>query len=519
MGRSEASAQLGRICGSCALAFLLLVVVMVILESWGLGKKFIAHAVVALPLALFAIVGLISFTSDPFEFQLAGRRITPVFSGMAAAAEWTPAALLLGAPASLFLSGYDGRPLLIGLTGGYVLLAVLIGPFLRNCGARTVPQFMAARYGGLVGLLAVVVLVACSVIFIIALIQAAVPITARALAVNFDIALWVVIVVPVLCALPGGMAGVTATQVAQYTVLLVGALATFFIYAANSYDAPAGGAYDPVAQALEAAVKGLGLAPAPSPRSVAFQFSQTLDELQLIVCLMTGTASLPAILMYSLITPAMGEARTSAVWALFFISLLVLALPTHMMLSSSAWTQEQSSVLTALVPAIAVTSMLAAISALLLTIANCLEQDVYCRIFPYRMASRRRSAVGRVFMVVVAGLVAYAAGQDGFEPSSMLAWAFSLAAAGFFPALVMGIWWSRTTSAGAAAGIVGGFGLCLFYLATDGANEGKGAFALAAGFLITATISLLGKKPSAQRQAFLDALRAPGAHRGLEIRE
>src|SRR6516162_2855182 len=108
---------------------------------------------------------------------------------MAAGAEWGSAALVVGAPASLFLSGFSGSPLLIGLTGGYVLIGVLIGPFLSNCGARTLPAFMTARYGAAVGLLAVVTLGACSAMLMLALIEAAAHATARAYAVNSGVAL------------------------------------------------------------------------------------------------------------------------------------------------------------------------------------------------------------------------------------------------------------------------------------------------------------------------------------------
>ena len=207
MAESEVSAHLSRTCDSCALAFLLGLIVLVVLDMGGAGKTFIAFAVLALPMALSAAVGLVSATSDCHQFQLAGNQIPAVFAGMAAGAEWASAALLLGAPASLFLSGFSGRPLLIGLTGGYVLIGVLIGPFLRNCGARTLPDFMAARYGAAVGLLAVVTLLACSAMFMLALIEAAVPLTARALAVNSEVALYLVIFVPLLCALPGGISG------------------------------------------------------------------------------------------------------------------------------------------------------------------------------------------------------------------------------------------------------------------------------------------------------------------------
>jgi cation/acetate symporter len=567
-GRSEVSGHLNRICGACALAFLLSVILLAVLEAKGVGNEIIGDVMLAVPLALYAGVGALSSTSDPSEFQFAGHRIPAAFAGMAAGAEWTSAALILGAPAALFAAGYDGRSVLIGLTGGYILLAVLIGPFLRNFAARTLPDFMAARYGGCVRFLAVIVLLVCSLIFMTALIQASVPVAARALAVNAEIALLVIMAVLLACALAGGAAGVTATQVAQYAVLLVGSLAVFFIYAARSYDAPAGAPYDPLAQAFDAVVKGLGLVPALSPRSIAFSMAQALDNLELTLCLMAGTASLPHILMHSLTTRSMGEARTSAVWTLVFITLLVFALPTYMTLANTAVSNEQGSVISALIPAIALTAMLAAASALLLTMGNSLDHDILCRRFAPPAPAKRRMIVARALMIIVAALAAYATEQGSFEPRSMLAWAFSLAAAGFFPALVLGIWWTRTTTAGAINGIIAGFGISLFYLVvtrylpqagisrfgmsalvdpTNGrslvdaarvladpkwladvpasaanplaskvgwfniSNAACGIFGLAASFLVTIGVSLLGKKPSATRRAVIEALRTPGA--------
>jgi cation/acetate symporter len=565
-GRSEFSAYLNRICGAGALAVLLAIIVLVVLERWGVPKELIGRAMVSLAFALFATVGIISFTADPFEFQLAARRIPAAFAGMALAAEWSSAALLLGAPASLFISGYDGRLLLVGLTGGYVLTAVLIGPFVQNSGASTLPGFMAARYGGVVRVLAGIVLLVCSLLFLTGLVQAAVPVAARALAISWGIAAYVIIAVALVCALAGGLAGLTATQVAQYTALLVGSGAVFVTYAAETYDAPTGAPYDPISQALEAVVQGLGLAPAPSPRSIPFRFGQTLNQLEMILCLTAGTASLPHIVMHSSSTANMGEARRSAVWSLFFIALLTMTLPTYMMFSSSAGSYEQSTVISALVPLIALTSMLAAASALLLTLANSLRHDAYCSLFPSQASSKRGVMVARALMLIAAALVAYAVAHSVLEPLSMLVWAFSLAAAGLFPALVLGIWWSRTSAVGAIVGIVCGFGVCLFYLVVtryfpqvglirfgmvplvdtmtghslvDAApvladprwrldvpasaanplaskvgwfnvsNAACGLFGLAVGFFMIAAVSLLGKKPSARSRVLLAGLRAP----------
>ena len=267
---TEASDHLRRVCGTCALAFLLGTVLLAIGEARGVAREVIGGALVLLPFALYAAVGVVSSASDLLDFKLARRRIPAAFAGIAGASAWAGAALLIGAPTSLFLAGYDGRPLLIGLAGGYVLLGVLIGPFLRNAAARTLPDFVGMRYGSFARLLAAIVVVFCSLMFSAALLEAGAAIISRMLAVDADIAISVLAAVLLLCTLPGGMAGLTASQVAQYAVLLIGSLAVFLLFAARPYDATAGAPYDALARAVETVLQDWGSHPHAAPAAFSF---------------------------------------------------------------------------------------------------------------------------------------------------------------------------------------------------------------------------------------------------------
>jgi cation/acetate symporter len=564
---TEVRDQLRRICGLCALGFTVFIVVLVGLEKAGAVKTVVGSLFVLCPLALYAGIGLSSHAPGMSEFQIAGRRVPAIFAGMSAGAEWSAPIILLGTASALLVSGYDGRWLLIGLTGGYVLLAVLVLPFLRNVGARSVPDFMTARFGRVVGLLAVVVLVACSQLFAVALIQEASAIVSRALGRNDDVALYVVLAAVLLCTLAGGMRALTAVQVAQYVALTIGCLALFVIFEVLKFDSLAGSTYDPIAAALEAIVRGSGLAPAHSPRDVSFGTLEAVSNLELILCLMAGTVSLPHIVTRGLTTPSTREARASAGWSLLFIALLTFVMPTYVALTNVESSRELSGVIFGLVAAVGATAMLATASSLMLTIANSLDNDVYLRLFsPNRGAPAGRAVVARLLLVASTAFAAYLATVLSPEPGSMVAWAFSLAAAGYFPALALGIWWARTTSSGAVCGIMAGFGICLGYIvmtryfpqaattylsmtslrdpangqalvnvaqvladpkwvadvpASAGnpltsavgwlnvGNLAAGVLGMSLGFAITITVSLLGKAPSGQSLALLDAIRAP----------
>jgi cation/acetate symporter len=178
-------------------------------------------------------------------------------------------------------------------------------------------------------------------------------------------------------------------------------------------------------------------------------------------------------------------------------------------------------VIAGLVSAGGLAAALSTADGLLLAIANALSHDIYYKMIDPKASAARRLIVARVLLILVAMLAAYVA---SFRPAgilAMVAWAFSIAASGLFPALVMGVWWKRTTKAGACAGMLAGLGVCLFYLAGTQwygmelwfgmRNVSAGLFGIPAGFLVTWVVSLMTREPSKDMQDFIEFVRVPSA--------
>src|SRR5829696_5304869 len=158
---------------------------------------------------------------------------------MSTGADWLLAVSFVGMAGTLFLLGYDGLTWVLGWTGGYVLVSVLIGPYLRKFGAYTVPDFMSFRYGGnLARFLAVVVLVCCSFTYVTAQVYGTGIIASRFLGMPFEVAVYVGLTGILLCSMLGGMRAVTWTQIAQYIVLIVAYLPPIIILSTKKYGFP-----------------------------------------------------------------------------------------------------------------------------------------------------------------------------------------------------------------------------------------------------------------------------------------
>jgi cation/acetate symporter len=176
-------------------------------------------------------------------------------------------------------------------------------------------------------------------------------------------------------------------------------------------------------------------------------------------------------------------------------------------------------VVSGLVAAGGLAAALSTADGLLLAIANALSHDVYYRMIDPKADTKKRLVASRVLLIGVAIVAAYVAAQKPSTILAMVAWAFSIAASGLFPALVMGVWWKRTSSAGAVAGMAVGFGVCLYYLISTqfyGAplwfgikNISCGTFGIPAAFLTTYVVSLFTAAPSQQMQDFIDSIRVP----------
>ena len=209
--------------------FLGFIIIMSIAEQMGMTAKTIGICFVAFTVAIYAIIGYLSRTAQADAYYVAGRQVPTVFNGMATAADWMSGASFVAMAGGIYFKGYGYMALLVGWTGGYVLVASLLAPYLRKFGCYTVPDFIGTRYGGnLSRFLAVVVLTVASFTYVTAQINATGTIASVALDIPFQYAVYVGLVSILLCSMLGGMRGVTWTQVAQYIVLIIAYLLPVF---------------------------------------------------------------------------------------------------------------------------------------------------------------------------------------------------------------------------------------------------------------------------------------------------
>jgi cation/acetate symporter len=650
--------QLGRMYGTYTGGFIAFIVLLAILEQVGVPNKVLGYLFVFFTLAVYAIIGVATRTAQISEYYVAGRRVPAFYNGMATGADWMSAASFVGMAGTLFLLGYDGLAWVLGWTGGFVLVSILVGPYLRKFGAYTVPDFLSFRYGGnFARFLGVIVLVCCSFTYVTAQIYGTGLIASRFLGMQFEIAVFAGLVGILLCAMLGGMRAVTWTQIAQYIVLIVAYLVPIIILSTQHYGIPIpqltyGKALAQIGEREMQLVKdGLAVlcnkeACPPGtlrPHIQAFMNYTPLNFFGIIFCMMVGTASLPHILMRYFTTPSVKEARDSVAWSLLFIFLLYFSAPAYAAFSKLevytniigrdlttirpwlfTWgelgliqicgknaasldavlaackaianhpgvlrfsdfvintdvivlsTPEIAGlpyVISGLVAAGGLAAALSTADGLLLAIANALSHDVYYKMLDPNAATMRRLTVARVLLFFVACASAWLASTRPSDILAMVGWAFSLAMAGNFPALTLGIWWKRATTTGAICGIIAGWGICLFYLVTsryfpqagvsyfgmtsllnpetgkalinvsqimadpkwiadvpasaanpmanrvgwfDLNNINCGLLGMPLGFLVIYVVSLLTKEPSREMQAFIDEIRKP---RGKTILE
>ena len=203
-------------------AFIGFVVTLAILEQMGVPNKILGYIFLGVTVLLYAGIGILSRTSDVEEYYVAGRRVPAFFNGMAVGADWMSAASFIGLAGTLYLSGYDGLAFVLGWTGGFVLVALLLAPYLRKFGKFTVPDFLSARYGGSIPRsIGVFAAILCSFTYVIAQIYGVGLITSRFTGLDFGVGVFVGLGSILVCSFLGGMRAVTWTQVAQYIILIV----------------------------------------------------------------------------------------------------------------------------------------------------------------------------------------------------------------------------------------------------------------------------------------------------------
>ncbi|MFO1337315.1 MAG: VC_2705 family sodium/solute symporter [Burkholderiaceae bacterium] len=215
--------RLHGIYGLYTLCFALFLLSVTLAERAGLPKKWIGFVFLAAPVSIYAFIGIVSRTTEAAEYYVAGRRVPALYNGLATGADWMSAASFLGMAGTLYLTGYDGLAFVMGWSGGYVLVALLLAPYLRKFGQYTIPDFLGVRYeGNLVRQIGVAATVLVSFIYVVAQIYGVGLITTRLTGIaSFEIGVFLGLGGILVCSFLGGMRAVTWTQVAQYIVLVV----------------------------------------------------------------------------------------------------------------------------------------------------------------------------------------------------------------------------------------------------------------------------------------------------------
>jgi cation/acetate symporter len=286
--------------------------------------------VVGLTFALYMGIAIWARASSTGEFYAAGRGIHPVANGMATAADWMSAASFISMAGLIAFQGYDASLFLMGWTGGYVLLAMLLAPYLRKFGKFTVPEFIGDRYYSQTArIVAVICLIVASITYVIGQMKGIGVAFSRFLEVDFTTGLFIGMAIVFFYAVLGGMKGITYTQIAQYCVLIMAYTipAIFISLQLTDNPIPQLGLFGSVADGtplltkLDQTVVDLGFS------QYTAQKGGTLNMVLYTFSLMIGTAGLPHVIIRFFTVPKVKDARSSAGWALVFISILYTTAP------------------------------------------------------------------------------------------------------------------------------------------------------------------------------------------------
>ncbi len=334
--------NLPKIYGLYTGGFIIFIGLMAILEQMGLGADTIGILFVAFTVVIYATIGWLSRTMQVDAYYVAGREVPPVFNGMATAADWMSGASFVAMAGGIYMGGHAYLAFVVGWTGGYVLVAALMAPYLRKFDCYTVPDFIGTRYGGDVArFCAVLVLTVASFTYVTAQINATGTIASRALHIPFEVGVWFGLLPILLSSILLGIPAVTSTHLAQYIVLIVAYLVPV-IWMSNKQGfgiIPQLVYGDAVARLGELetlhqvgvlkpveAVAGLKALTVPHAAAGATAMD-SWRFVTLTLCMMAGTASLPHILMRYFTTPSVKAARQSVAWSLLFIFLLYFTAP------------------------------------------------------------------------------------------------------------------------------------------------------------------------------------------------
>jgi cation/acetate symporter len=576
----------GRIFSIYTGGFVGFTILLAIAEQLGMSRPVIAYAFLIVTIGVYALIGILSRTARPDQYYVAGRGVPSFFNGMATGADWMSAASFISMGGALYATGYDGLAYVSGWTGGYVLLAVFLAPYLRKFGAYTIPDFLGERYGGNAArVVGIVMAIGASFTYLIAQVTGVGIIMGRFLFLPFNVGVFVGLAGILVCSMLGGMRAVTWTQVAQYIILIIAYLTPIVAMSWKHFGIPIpelmyGQVLSEITR-LEREYTASGMAQV-TKLYVDLKPGDMLNWFGLCFCMMVGTAGLPHILMRYYTTPSVRQARSSVGWSLFFIFLLYFSAPAYG--AFAKWTvltdvvgkkvtelpgwiyrwgdtilgkaENQLGlfdivdknndgilqlgdfvvkstdfvvlatpeiaglpfVITGLVMAGGLAAALSTADGLLLTISNALSHDLYYKILNPNASIVRRLTTARILLVVAAVAGAYVATFRINIIVAVVAYAFALAGSGFFPALVMGIFWKRANKQGAIAGMTVGF-LTALILIIIGRNWGiyllgvreisAGLFGVPIGFLVIWAVSLMYPPPDQKTQDLVESVRYP----------
>ena len=294
--------------------------------------KTLTFLVVGATFALYIGIAIWARAGTTKEFYVAGTGVHPIANGMATAADWMSAASFISMAGLIAFMGYDASVYLMGWTGGYVLLALLLAPYLRKYGKFTVSEFIGERYYSKTArMVAVLCLVVASVTYVIGQMKGVGVAFSRFLEVDFHTGVFVGMAIVFVYAVMGGMKGITYTQIAQYCVLIFAYTVPAIFIALNLTGNPipqlglgstmADGSGVALLDKLDMIVTDLGFA------AYTAQKMSTMNMFLLTLSLMIGTAGLPHVIMRFFTVPKVSDARISAGWALVFIAILYTTAP------------------------------------------------------------------------------------------------------------------------------------------------------------------------------------------------
>ena len=293
--------------------------------------KTLTYIVVGATFALYILIALMSRAGSTGEFYIAGKSVPPLANGMATAADWMSAASFISMAGLIAFSGYDASVYLMGWTGGYVLLALFIAPYLRKFGKFTVPEFIGERYYSKTAkIVAVICLIFVSFTYVAGQMRGVGIVFSRFLEVDVSIGLLIGMGVVFIYAVLGGMKGITYTQVAQYCVLIFAYTVPAIFIAIQVTNNPIPqlafggqieGSTSHLLTTLDELVTSLGF------NQYTTGVKSKIDIFCITLALMVGTAGLPHVIVRFFTVPSVKDARTSAGYALLFIAILYTTAP------------------------------------------------------------------------------------------------------------------------------------------------------------------------------------------------